>query len=78
MGSSSLQVFSRVSRSVAHCPMQKTNSLYEFTEGFFCLQDPDKESKKQKKKTEEKHHHILDLLKTSNIRNITLIVCLVW
>lgn len=53
--------------------MQKTSSL---DEGFvFLLQDKENESKKQ---SEERHHHILDLLKTSNIRNITLIVCLVW
>lgn len=47
----------------------------------FLLQQEEKEDKAEQegqKQPEEKHHHVLDLVKTSNIRNITLIVCLVW
>lgn len=44
---------------------------------FFLLQDGEKEDMKEEG-PEERHHHVLDLLKTSNIRSITLIVCLVW
>lgn len=42
---------------------------------FSVLQKEEKEEKEQPK---SKDHNILHLLKTSNIRNITLIVCLVW
>lgn len=42
---------------------------------FSVLQKEEKEEKEQPK---SEHHNILHLLKTSNIRNITLIVCLVW
>lgn len=51
---------------------------------FLGVQDEGKEEKEEQeeqeeqKHPEEKHHHILHLVKTNNIRNITLIVCLVW
>lgn len=32
----------------------------------------------EKKMDSTKHHNVIHLLKTSNIRNVTLIVCLVW
>lgn len=38
----------------------------------------DEQQQKQKKKVSTKHHNAYDLVKTTNIRRVTLIVCLVW
>lgn len=36
------------------------------------------EQQQKQKKVSTKHHNAYDLVKTSNIRRVTLIVCLVW